>query len=330
VTNTDIQRLLDESVATLKTTTVGYSGHSAAWRANQTTAWWKGLDKIGQARAALDPVVVPTPPPPPPPVSGAYKTRFTNIAAQPFGDDASFGGAFYQQEKTPDRANITLLAGEKVLRTRCAVGDSNVAGSGSGERCELMTRTPELVLSEGKSLIVGTQFCLDPSFSAPGFQYGTDYWAWSQFVQFHHEGSGQVPFQLSLCTDSARLGMRIIGGGSGAGPYNPDTTPVGSTTEWWWTKTGPPNQGGNSAATVTKGVWHKLVLSLKFSQASGYARVWLNGGLCLDVTGKKIGYADDTGYWKQGFYRSNGAPGDSTIYWRDLFSFISEADALAF
>jgi hypothetical protein len=59
VTNTDIQRLLDEAVATLKLTTVGYAGHSAVWRANQTTAWWKGLDKIRQARAALDLVVPP-------------------------------------------------------------------------------------------------------------------------------------------------------------------------------------------------------------------------------------------------------------------------------
>jgi hypothetical protein len=67
VTNADIQRLLDEAVETLKLTTTGYAGHSAAWRANQTTAWWKGLNKIGQARASLDPVVV-TPPSPPPPV----------------------------------------------------------------------------------------------------------------------------------------------------------------------------------------------------------------------------------------------------------------------
>ncbi|MBA2312749.1 MAG: hypothetical protein H0V97_08120 [Actinobacteria bacterium] len=63
MTNAEIQRLLDEAVAILKQTTVGYAKRSADWQANTTTKWWQGLDKIGQARKALD---SPTPPPPPP------------------------------------------------------------------------------------------------------------------------------------------------------------------------------------------------------------------------------------------------------------------------
>lgn len=61
--NQDAQRLIDEATATLKQTTVGYAGHSAAWRANKTTKWWQGLDKLAQARALLDPVPPPVPPP---------------------------------------------------------------------------------------------------------------------------------------------------------------------------------------------------------------------------------------------------------------------------
>jgi hypothetical protein len=69
VTATEIQKLLDEGVAILKTTTVGYAGHSAGWQANQSTKWWQGLDKIAQARKALD-VVAPAPVPLPAPTSG--------------------------------------------------------------------------------------------------------------------------------------------------------------------------------------------------------------------------------------------------------------------
>jgi hypothetical protein len=76
--NTEVQRLIDDATAILKTTTVGYAGHSAAWRANQTTAWWRGLDKLAQARALLDPPATP-----PPVVTGAVAN-----AVGPFGTPA--------------------------------------------------------------------------------------------------------------------------------------------------------------------------------------------------------------------------------------------------
>lgn len=81
MTNTEIQQLLDQAVATLKLTTVGYAGHSIAWQNNTTTNWWKGLDAIGRARAALNP-----PPPPPPPVTSPARffadTAWPNAHAQ--------------------------------------------------------------------------------------------------------------------------------------------------------------------------------------------------------------------------------------------------------
>lgn len=71
LTDAQVQALLDEAVAIAKTTTVGYAGHSAAWRSNTTTAWYKSLAKIAAARGGLDNVVVPPPPPPPPSGSNA-------------------------------------------------------------------------------------------------------------------------------------------------------------------------------------------------------------------------------------------------------------------
>jgi hypothetical protein len=63
LSNTDIQALLDGAVAHLKNTTVGYAGHSVAWQNRTTTEWYKGLDGIAKARAALG----GTPPPSPTP-----------------------------------------------------------------------------------------------------------------------------------------------------------------------------------------------------------------------------------------------------------------------
>lgn len=271
----------------------------------------------------------------PPPPTGTFKTMFYNPNDYPLGKDASMGGNFYQQEKTADRASITTLGSEKVLRTRCAVGDTDVAGSGSGERCEIMRDSyaaykNELTLTDGETIVFGTQFYIDPAFTENGFLYGTDYMAWCNFIQFHHgAGNSQVPWQLNLCTSSARLGHRIVGGGTYSGPYNQDGTPVGSTTEWWWGNT--LNGGGNNAPAVTKGVWHTLVCSVKFSVAgTGHSKVWLDGNLVHNLANKKIGYSGDPGaYFKQGFYRAAGATGDATLCWRALYSFDNEADALA-
>lgn len=286
-----------------------------------------------------------------------YKTRFQNISAQALGDDASFGADFYQQEKVPDRANIMLLNGEKVLRTRCAFGDNNIAGSGTGERCEIMRGgspgpfASSLSFVEGESFVLGTQFYLDPAFTSPGFLYGTTWMSWNNFVQTHHGSSfGQVPWQLNLCTDSARLGMRVIGGGQAAGPYNTDGTPQGSTVRWYWTLNGTPYIGNNNVWNngtpgdgvdtyqVPKGVWHKLVMSVKFHQTTGYAKIWINGVQRFNATDIPLGYLNEPGaYFKQGMYRataangaSPGASGDSILYWRDLYSFTSEAEALNF
>lgn len=54
MTPTEIQKLIDAGVAYLKLTTSGYKGHTATWYANTTTNWARGLDKLAQARAALD------------------------------------------------------------------------------------------------------------------------------------------------------------------------------------------------------------------------------------------------------------------------------------
>jgi len=63
LSNSDIQALLDGAVGHLKATTVGWAGHSLAWQKRTTTEWYKGLDGIAKARAALGGAPAPTPTP---------------------------------------------------------------------------------------------------------------------------------------------------------------------------------------------------------------------------------------------------------------------------
>ncbi len=61
MTNAQIAALIDEGVAYLKKTTVGYSGKTPEWYANQTTNWAKGLDKLKTARTELTSMPAPLP-----------------------------------------------------------------------------------------------------------------------------------------------------------------------------------------------------------------------------------------------------------------------------
>jgi hypothetical protein len=57
-TNAEIKAKLVAAEGFLKETTKGYKGHDAAWYANKTTNWYKGLTLIDEAIAALDPVTI--------------------------------------------------------------------------------------------------------------------------------------------------------------------------------------------------------------------------------------------------------------------------------
>lgn len=77
--------LIDEAISYLKQTTVGYANHKASWYADKTTNWWKGLDRLAQAKAALTPIVTPPPPPPPPPSSSFGAQLPARLAASSSG-----------------------------------------------------------------------------------------------------------------------------------------------------------------------------------------------------------------------------------------------------
>ena len=111
--STEAQKLIDEGVALLKQTTVGYVGHSLVWQNNHATKWWQGLDKLAQARAALD----PAPPPPPPPVSGSL------YAPGPWSDRAPS----WTDTQAWEPSSTTLIG---TLQTRVTTAPLAIAGYG--------------------------------------------------------------------------------------------------------------------------------------------------------------------------------------------------------
>jgi hypothetical protein len=61
-------------------------------------------------------------------------------------------------------------------------------------------------------------------------------------------------------------------------------------------------RGGSKFA---RGVWHKVVVRMRFSPTNGQLQWWQNGRELLNVSGIGMGYADKLGpYWKFGIYRS--------------------------
>jgi len=56
---------------------------------------------------------------------------------------------------------------------------------------------------------------------------------------------------------------------------------------------------------VERGVWHQVVIRVKFNPTKGEIQLWLNGKEMIKFSNIGIGYPDTTGpYWKFGIYRS--------------------------
>jgi hypothetical protein len=68
----EIIQLVDEAVASLKTTTTGYTGHKASWYTNTTTNWYKGLSDLTTVVNELRKIPAPAPAPTPTPVPSRW------------------------------------------------------------------------------------------------------------------------------------------------------------------------------------------------------------------------------------------------------------------
>jgi len=189
------------------------------------------------------------------------------------------------------------FAGQRgvVQRIEVQPGDTNVFGSGTGERAEVTAHAPLGGFLDGQTIVLSWSTIIDSEFESPSDD-------WNNFVQIHAAGgAAPSPWQLNLAGADADFKMRLFGGDD----WSSSTIPAGAVEEWL------------PLGLLSKNQWHDFVLELRFGcTGKGYATVWLDGQQIVDARNRKIGYCGDPGmYWKQGFYRS--AFNKTTRLWFD-------------
>ena len=164
-------------------------------------------------------------------------------------------------------------------------GDNNVAGSGSGERSEVLVTTSLTDGYEGREAYWAWSTYFPQTFDSPSG-------GWNAFTQFHHSGStGQVNVHFAV-NDKTRIGLRVLGGDPSS-PVRKDFT----------------------LASLERGRWYDFVLHVKWSSnpSVGFVETWVNGQLVVPKTFTPTLYPGQGVYAKQGYYRSAYA-GTTVLY----------------
>jgi len=194
------------------------------------------------------------------------------------------------QEKAAGRASIvTSPARQGTYSARCEVrsGDNNVAGSGSGERCEWYSGAATNAV-EGNEEFWGWSTRFDSTFTSSTS-------SWNYFLQFHNSGpAGQA--NVGFYAASNVIGLRIC---SGSDPFNP-------TVRWY-----------TISNTRVNNQWYDFVFRIKWSRSNsvGLIQVWLNGVVVVPISMGANLYINEGAYLKQGFYRN--AFGSTAILYHD-------------
>lgn len=204
------------------------------------------------------------------------------------GNEPAWRGDFetgdLTQWKAPqvrNKSRITVQSdvrreGRFAARVEVAPGDSNVAGSGSGERADLWISRSATNGNEGVESYWAWSTYFPSDFDAPPR-------AWNVFTGFHHTGStGQSNIHFDV-RDRERIGLRVMGGDF-ANPIRRDFT----------------------LAALRRGQWYDIVFHVKWSSNPriGFVEVWLNGRRVVKRTATPTLYAGQGVYLKQGYYRA--------------------------
>jgi hypothetical protein len=198
------------------------------------------------------------------------------------------------QQKTPSRATVVQSVeggsprqGRYAARFEVDSGDSNVGGSGSGERDEALIPTALTGAGEGVE-----QWWAWSTYFPSDFTTGDG--MWNFFTQFHHTGeSGQSNIEFTV-KDNSSLVM-ISNSGNASQPSERDFT------------LGP----------LVKGHWADFVFHVRWSSDSsvGFVQVFLNGAQVVSQTSIGTLYSGQGVYLKQGFYRA--ACSCTTVVYQD-------------
>jgi hypothetical protein len=161
------------------------------------------------------------------------------------------------------------------VRVEVRPGDSNVAGSGSGERADLWIGSSTTAAAEGHEQYWAWSTYFPANFDAPRGSFNA-------FVGFHHTGTtGQSNLHFAV-TDMRALTLRVLGGNFNR-PVRKDFV----------------------LARLTKGRWYDFVVHVRWSSdRSGLVEVWVNNQKVVGRTLVPTLYVGQGAYLKMGFYRA--------------------------
>jgi hypothetical protein len=180
-----------------------------------------------------------------------------------------------------------LRQGKYAARFEVRPGDNNVAGSGTGERAEVLAKASTTDGVEGHESYWAWSTYFPSTFDAP-------MGGWNAFTQFHHTGpTGQANMMFAVA-DMKSLTLRVMGGDPNA-----------------------PARKDFVLAPLQKGAWYDLVLHVKWSASAstGFVEAWINGNRVVPKTFTPTLYSGMSAYAKQGYYRS--AYSNTTVVYQD-------------
>jgi hypothetical protein len=182
------------------------------------------------------------------------------------------------QAKDPSRVTLesdVVRQGRFAARFEVRPGDNNVAGSGSGERADLLIHNSTTEGVEGSEQYWAWSTYFPADFDAP-------MGGWNVFVGFHHTGkTGQSPVHFFV-DDRKTIKMRVMGGNFEH-----------------------PVKRYFTLARLTKGRWYDFVFHVKWSSDPriGFVEVGVNRLRIVRRTSIPTLYVGMGVYLKQGFYR---------------------------
>lgn len=194
------------------------------------------------------------------------------------------------QQKADGRVAVgtsIIHQGRYAARFEVRSGDNNVAGSGTGERAEVLLSSSTTEGSEGREAYWAWSTFFPSDFTAPGG-------AWNVFTQFHHTGSsGQSNIHFDV-RDMSTIGLRVLGGDEAAAVRKDFTL-----------------------APLQRGRWYDFVFHVKWSTSAstGFVEVWVNGSRVVPKTFTPTLYNGQGTYLKQGYYRA--AYSGTTVVYHD-------------
>ena len=201
---------------------------------------------------------------------------------------------FSLQAAAPDRASLVTQArdGTNAVQLTTQPGDSELSGSGTAERADLVLSPSGDYCNAGQEEWWAHSLMFPSDYVAP-----TGDGNWGVVFDFHHTGqTGQANFQIFSTPTGLEFG--IAGG----------PTVIDSVSD--------PAFNVVSIGSVTTGMWYDFIYHVKWSSGSdGFFQAWLNGQQVMNFNGPTL-YAGQSCYLKVANYHTPTGAAVSIVHSR--------------